>query len=137
MVDILKSFFFLVMQYPYHIPYEMRDHFNFILLLGEDNITNKKKLYDYYTINIFSSFKIFKSIFDKITDNYGCMVIDNRVKTKKKYFGIKLKKEKILFLVINDVIINIIKSLVTLHSQLLSKLIIYDEKKESYGYKIK
>ena len=115
----------------------MRDHFNFILLLGEDNITNKKKLYDYYTINIFSSFKIFKSIFDKITDNYGCMVIDNRVKTKKKYFGIKLKKEKILFLVINDVIINIIKSLVTLHSQLLSKLIIYDEKKESYGYKIK
>ena len=91
-----KIIFFLTMQYSLGISPELRSQFDFIFLLGEDYISNKKKLYDNYA-GMFPSFKIFESVFDQMTDNYGCMVINNRIKSKeikKKIFWYKAKKRK-------------------------------------------
>jgi hypothetical protein len=37
---------------------------------------NRKKLYEHYA-GMFPSFELFESVFLQMTQNYGCMVIDN------------------------------------------------------------
>ena len=73
--------FILTMQYSMGIPPEMRSNFDYIFLLAEDFISNRKRLYEHYT-GMFPSFDIFCQVFNEVTANYGCMVIDNRVHSK-------------------------------------------------------
>ena len=44
----LPSTFILAMQYSLGIQPELRSNFDFIFLLGEDFINNRKKLYEHY-----------------------------------------------------------------------------------------
>jgi hypothetical protein len=86
--------FILTMQYSVGIPPEMRSNFDYVFLLAEDTISNRKRLYDHYA-GMFPSFDIFQQVFTDITDNYGIMVIDNRVHSKNltdKVFWYKAKK---------------------------------------------
>lgn len=85
--------FILTMQFALGIPPEIRSNFDYIFLLAEDFISNRKRLYEHYA-GMFPSFDIFQQIFLNITDNYGCMVIDNRVHSKditNKVFWYKAK----------------------------------------------
>ena len=86
--------FILSMQYSLGIQPELRSNFDFIFLLGEDFINNRKKLYEHYA-GMFPTRDIFDQIFLQVTDNYGCMVINNRLRTtdiRKKVFWFKAKK---------------------------------------------
>lgn len=69
------------MQYAMGIPPEYRSNFDYIFLLAEDVISNRKRLFDHYA-GMFPSFDIFQQVFTDITENYGVMVIDNRVHSK-------------------------------------------------------
>ena len=85
--------FILSMQYSLGIQPELRSNFDFVFLLGEDFITNRKKLYEHYA-GMFPTRDIFDQVFLQITDNYGCMVINNRLRCseiKKKVFWYKAK----------------------------------------------
>ena len=73
--------FILTMQFALGIPPEMRSNFDYIFLLAEDFISNRKRLYDHYA-GMFPSFDMFQQVFLDVTENYGCMVIDNRVHSK-------------------------------------------------------
>ena len=73
--------FILNMQYAVGIPPEMRSNFDYIFLLAEDIINNRKRLYEHYA-GMFPSFDIFQQVFSDITENYGVMVINNRVHSK-------------------------------------------------------
>ena len=73
--------FMLTMRYPVGIPPEMRSNFDYIFLLAEDTINNRKRLYEHYA-DMFPSFDIFQQVFSDITENYGVMVIDNRGHSK-------------------------------------------------------
>jgi hypothetical protein len=68
--------YILSMQYSLGILPEYRSQFNFIFLLAEDMRMNRKKLYEHYA-GMFPSFELFESVFLQMTQNYGCMVIDN------------------------------------------------------------
>jgi len=57
----------------------MRSNFDYVFLLGEDFISNQKRLFDHYA-GMFPSFDIFKRVFGKVCTNFGCMVINNRKK---------------------------------------------------------
>ena len=70
--------FILTMQFSLGIPPEMRSNFDYIFLLAEDFISNQKRLYEHYA-GMFPSFDIFKQVFSEVTQNYGIMVINNRV----------------------------------------------------------
>ena len=86
--------FILTMQYCVGIPPEMRSNFDYIFLLAEDFISNQKRLYEHYA-GMFPSFDIFKQVFAEITQNYGIMVINNRVHSTditEKVFWYKAKK---------------------------------------------
>jgi hypothetical protein len=73
--------FILTMQYSVGIPPEMRSNFDYVFLLAEDTISNRKRLYEHYA-GMFPTFDIFQQVFNDITENYGIMVIDNRVHSK-------------------------------------------------------
>jgi hypothetical protein len=88
--------FILTMQYAVGIPPEMRSNFDYIFLLAEDTITNRKKLYEHYA-GMFPTFDIFQQVFSDLTENYGMMVINNRVHSKNitdKVFWYKSKPVK-------------------------------------------
>ena len=85
--------FILTMQYSVGIPPEMRSNFDYVFLLAEDTFSNQKRLYEHYA-GMFPTFDIFRQVFSDITDNYGIMVINNRVHSKNiidKVFWYKAK----------------------------------------------
>lgn len=86
--------FILTMQFSLGIPPELRSNFDYIFLLAEDTISNRKRLYDHYA-GMFPSFEIFQQVFSDVTQNYGVMVINNRVHSKNitdKVFWYKAKE---------------------------------------------
>jgi hypothetical protein len=86
--------FILTMQYSVGIPPEMRSNFDYIFLLAEDTISNRKRLYEHYA-GMFPTFDIFQQVFTDITEDYGMMVINNRIHSKNitdKVFWYKAKK---------------------------------------------
>jgi hypothetical protein len=83
--------YILSMQFSLGIPPELRAQFDFVFLLGEDMFHNKRRLYEHYA-GMFPTRDIFDQVFSQITENYGCMVINNRIKTSdltKKVFWYK------------------------------------------------
>ena len=86
--------FILTMQYCLGIQPELRTQFNFVFLLGDDNATSRRKLYEHWA-GVFPKYEMFEAAFLNITQNYGCMVINNRIKTTditKKVFWYRAKK---------------------------------------------
>jgi|SaaInlV_150m_DNA_4_1039716.scaffolds.fasta_scaffold05046_2 hypothetical protein len=89
--------FILSMQYSLGIQPELRSNFDFVFLLGEDFINNRKKLYEHYA-GMFPSRELFDQVFLQVTDNYGVMVINNRLRSTditKKVFWYKAKKTQV------------------------------------------
>lgn len=83
--------FILSMQYSIGIGPELRNNFDFVFLLGEDTYSSRRKLHEHYA-GIFPKFDLFDQVFSQVTDNYGCMVLDNRLRSadiKKKVFWFK------------------------------------------------
>ena len=86
--------FILAMQYSLGIQPELRSNFDYIFLLGEDFVNNRKKLYEHYA-GMFPTRSLFDQVFMQVTDDYGTMVINNRLRTnkiRKKVFWYKAKK---------------------------------------------
>ena len=86
--------YILTMQFSLGIPPELRSNFDYIFLLAEDIISNRKRLYEHYA-GMFPSFDIFQQVFNDITEDYGCMVINNRIHSKNitdKVFWYKAKE---------------------------------------------
>jgi hypothetical protein len=86
--------FILTIQYAVGIPPDLRSNFDYIFLLAEDAVSSRKRLYDHYA-GMFPTFDIFQQVFNELTDNYGVMVIDNRIHSKNltdKVFWYKAKK---------------------------------------------
>jgi hypothetical protein len=72
-----KLMYILTMQFPLGITPELRSNFDYIFLLAEDYISNKKRIYDHYA-GMFPNFESFRQVFDQLTDDFGAMVIVNR-----------------------------------------------------------
>lgn len=89
-----KLTFILTMQYSMGIQPELRTQFNYVFLLGDDNAASRKKLHEHWA-GVFPKRDLFEQVFLQVTDNYGCMVINNRIKTtdlRKKVFWFRAKK---------------------------------------------
>ena len=89
-----KLTYILTMQYCLGIQPELRTQFNYIFLLGDDNAASRKKIWEHWA-GVFPKFDLFEQVFLQVTNDYGCMVINNRIKTtdlSKKVFWFKAKK---------------------------------------------
>lgn len=78
----LKVFFIITMQYPLGIQPALRTNVDFVFILREPYMTNRKRIYDNYG-SAFPSFEFFCQMMDQLTENYGCIVIDNTSQSSK------------------------------------------------------
>jgi hypothetical protein len=77
-----KLMLIITMQYPLGIPPELRTNIDFVFILREPYIANRKRIYDNYA-GMFPTFESFCQVMDQCTENYECLVINNNVKSNK------------------------------------------------------
>jgi len=64
------------MQYCLDFPPSIRSQVDYVIVLKENVRANKEKLHKYF-FGMFSSVATFSNVLDKVTDNYGALVLDN------------------------------------------------------------
>jgi hypothetical protein len=72
----------ITMQYPLGIPPTLRTNIDYVFILREPYIKNRRIIYENYA-GMFPTFESFCQIMDQCTENYECLVIDNNAKSNK------------------------------------------------------
>jgi hypothetical protein len=75
----LKLLTILIMSYIMDIPPKLRTNIDYVFILKDNNVNNRRKIYDNYA-NIFPSFDEFSQVMDVCTDDNECIVINNNAK---------------------------------------------------------
>ena len=70
------------MQYALGITPNLRTNIDFIFILRENYVSNRKRLYEHYA-GMFPTFEMFSQVMDQCTENYECLVINNSAKSNK------------------------------------------------------
>jgi len=77
-----KIMMIITMQYPLGIPPNLRTNIDYVFILREPYITNRKRIYENYA-GMFPTFESFCQVMDQCTENYECLVINNNSKSNK------------------------------------------------------
>jgi len=72
----------ITMQYPLGVPPNLRTNIDYVFILREPYLTNRKRIYENYA-GMFPTFESFCQVMDQCTENYECLVIDNNSKSNK------------------------------------------------------
>ena len=77
-----KIMLVITMQYPLGIPPNLRTNIDYVFILREPYITNRKRIWENYA-GMFPTFESFCQVMDQCTENYECLVINNNAKSNK------------------------------------------------------
>ena len=77
-----KVMLIITMQYPLGIPPTLRTNIDYVFILRENYIANRKRIYENYA-GMFPTFEAFCQVMDQCTENYECLVINNNSKSNK------------------------------------------------------
>jgi len=77
-----KVMLLITMQYPLGIPPTLRTNIDYVFILREPYIANRKRIYENYA-GMFPTFESFCQVMDQCTENYECLVINNNSKSNK------------------------------------------------------
>jgi hypothetical protein len=77
-----KVFFLITMQYPLGIPPVLRTNVDYVFILREPYISNRKRIFDNFGSS-FPNFEFFCQIMDQCTENFECLVINNNTRSNK------------------------------------------------------
>ena len=77
-----KIMLIITMQYPLGIPPMLRTNVDFVFILRDNYIANRKRIYENYA-GMFPTFESFCQVMDQCTENYECLVINNNSKSNK------------------------------------------------------
>lgn len=77
-----KVMLIITMQYPLGIPPNLRTNIDYVFILREPYLTNRKRIWENYA-SMFPTLELFSSVMDQTTENYECLVINNNAKTSK------------------------------------------------------
>ena len=77
-----KSMFIITMQYALGIPPNLRTNIDYVFILRENYVSNRKRLYEHYA-GMFPTFDSFCQVMDQCTENFECLVINNNAKSNK------------------------------------------------------
>tara|TARA_B100002019_G_C21116685_1_gene521230 strand:- start:32 stop:871 length:840 start_codon:yes stop_codon:yes gene_type:complete len=72
----------ITMQYPLGIPPNLRTNIDYVFILREPYITNRKRIYENYA-GMFPTFESFCQVMDQCTENFECLVINNNAKSNR------------------------------------------------------
>jgi len=77
-----KVMLLITMQYPLGIPPTLRTNIDYVFILREPYIANRKRIYENYA-GMFPTFESFSQVMDQCTENFECLVINNNSKSNK------------------------------------------------------
>jgi hypothetical protein len=78
----VHTMFIITMQYAIGIPPNLRTNIDYVFILRENYISNRRKLYEQYA-GMFPDFDSFCQVMNQCTENFECLVIDNNAKSNK------------------------------------------------------
>jgi hypothetical protein len=70
------ALFIITMQYPLGIPPNLRTNIDYVFILRENIVANRKRIFENYA-GMFPSFEVFCQVMDQCTENFECLVINN------------------------------------------------------------
>jgi len=77
-----KVMLIITMQYPLGIPPNLRTNIDYVFILREPYIANRKRIWENYA-GMFPTYESFSQVMDQCTENFECLVVDNNAKTNK------------------------------------------------------
>uniref|UniRef100_A0A6C0ETZ4 Uncharacterized protein n=1 Tax=viral metagenome TaxID=1070528 RepID=A0A6C0ETZ4_9ZZZZ len=77
-----KIMLIITMQYPLGVPPNLRTNIDYVFILREPYIANRKRIFDNYA-GMFPTFESFCQVMDQCTENFECLVINNTSKSNK------------------------------------------------------
>ena len=77
-----RIFFMLTLQYCMDLPPSLRGQIDYVFILRENIIQNREKLYKHF-FGIFPTFDAFNEVLTQCTENYECLVLNNRSTSNK------------------------------------------------------
>ena len=72
----------ITMQYPLGITPNLRTNVDFVFILRENILGNRRRIYENYA-GMFPTFELFCTFMDQCTENYECIVICNNVSSNR------------------------------------------------------
>ena len=77
-----KLLFLITMQYALGIPPNLRTNVDYVFILRENIVQNRKRLYESFA-GMFPTYDMFCQVMNQCTENYECLVIHNNAKSNK------------------------------------------------------
>jgi hypothetical protein len=74
--------FVITMQYPLGVPPNLRTNIDYVFILRENLVSNRKRIYENYA-GMFPTFEVFCQCMDQCTENFECLVINNNAKSNR------------------------------------------------------
>jgi hypothetical protein len=71
----------VLIQYCIDWPANLRSALDYLFIFKETSPKNLKRLYDYYASSFFDDYNMFVAVLNKMTERYGCMVLDMRARS--------------------------------------------------------
>jgi len=72
----------VTLQYMMDLHPALRANIDYVFVLRENVIANKQRIYTNF-FGVFPNFNVFSEVFDKFTENFECLVMDNTSKSNK------------------------------------------------------
>jgi hypothetical protein len=77
-----KIFFLITLQHALGLPPVLRNNIDYIFIFRNNILKEKQKIYDNYA-GMFPSFEVFNQVMNQTTENFECLVIDNKIQSNK------------------------------------------------------
>jgi hypothetical protein len=77
-----KVMLIITMQYPLGVPPVLRTNIDYVFILREPVLTNRKRIWENYA-SMFPTLESFCAVMDQTTEDYECLVINNNAKSNK------------------------------------------------------
>ena len=77
-----KIMLIITMPYPMGIPPNLRTNIDYVFILREPYIANRKRIWENYA-GMFPTYESFSQVMDQCTENFECLVIDNNAKSNQ------------------------------------------------------
>jgi len=75
-------FFLITMQHALGLPPVLRNNIDYIFIFRNNILKERQKIYDNYA-GMFPTFEAFNQVMNQTTENYECLVIDNKIQSNR------------------------------------------------------
>ena len=75
-----KIFLLITMQHGLGLPPDLRSNIDYVFIFRNNIVKEREKIYNHYA-GMFPTFDVFNQVMNQCTENYECLVIDNKVQS--------------------------------------------------------